>query len=362
MVRILIVTPWFPTADAPHSGTFVAREAAALADEHEVRVLHLDWTGSADDEIPRGANHEISRVLLRRTSPGAYRRAREIVTAASADTDIVHTHALTLLLPWLRTRVTDLPWVHSEHWSGLTSPETLGRAERAALRVLRPALDRPDVVIAESSRLAAAVAASRTGPIELVPCIVPEHAVVDPPRATALRLIGIGGLIPRKGPLLAVQALGELTRRGHDAELVWLGDGPLRDDVRREASRLGVDDRVDLAGAVPPSTVADRIDAANMLLLPTQGDNFCVVAAEALSHGRPIVSGYRTGAVDYADPSVSRMVEEQSGTAYADAVIDLWQSAGERSAAEVAATVAGRFTPRTVRTRLEQIYRSAGAV
>ncbi|QKJ20020.1 glycosyltransferase family 4 protein [Microbacterium hominis] len=361
-MRILIVTPWFPTAGAPQTGLFVAREAEALAEAHDVRVLHLDWTGPAGSpSAPAPTPYTVERVRLRRFSPLDDRRARHLVRTAARDADVVHTHALTLLLPWLATgRPADLPWIHSEHWSALTAPETVRGALAVALRLLRPMLRRPDVVVAESSRLAAAVDAIRTGPTAIVPCVVPEVPVLEPPGGEPVRLIGIGGLIPRKGPLLAVRTLRELVADGMPAELVWVGDGPERAAVIAEAARLGLADRVDLTGVLDSAGVGAQLDAAHALLLPTQGDNFCVVAAEALVHGRPIVSGSATGAVDYAQPRVSRFVSDQRPAAYAAAVRELLADTAALSAADVAATVADRFTPRAVRTALEDVYRRAG--
>lgn len=360
-MRILIITPWFPTAEAPQQGLFVHREAAALARSHDVHVLHLDWTGPTGATPPPAAGYALDRLPLRRSRPLDYLRARRAVRDAAADAGVVHTHALTLLIPWAVGRVTRKPWVHSEHWSGLTSPETLSSAERVVARTLRPALGRPDVVVTESSRLTTAVASARSGPIELVPCIVPEVAVQELPPRRPLRLIGIGGLIPRKGPLLAVAALSELRARGEDAELVWVGDGPEREPVVTAAAALGVGEHVRLTGVLEPVAVGQELDAAHLLLLPTQGDNFCVVAAEALVHGRPLVSGAQTGAVDYALPSVSRFVAEQTGAAYAEAVLDVRRATAGMTAEDIAATVADRFSEDTVARALERIYATAVA-
>lgn len=360
-MRILVVTPWFPTVDAPTSGLFVAREVESLAAEHDVHVLHLDWNGPAMVREPSPSPARVERVRLRRPVIGDYRRARRLVDAAAQGADVVHTHSLTVLLPWMSGRVTRRPWVHSEHWSGLTSPDTLGIGERVALRALRPALDRPDVVVVESSRLRAAVAARRAGPIAVVPCVVPESPVTNAPRGERLQLIGIGGLIPRKGPLLAVGAVAELVARGVDAGLTWVGEGNLRADVERDVAALGLGDRVILTGTLSGTAVTDALDRSDMLLLPTRGDNFCVVAAEALSRGRPIVSGSETGAVDYADAAVSRFVGEQSASAYADAVVDLRSATAHMTSAAVAATVKGRFTHEKVLADLDEVYRRAVA-
>lgn len=352
-----MVTPWFPTAAAPESGLFVAREAAALAAGHDMHVLHLDWTGDTRD-APLPHAFPVSRLRLRRSRPQDFARARRAVAEAAQTADVVHTHALPGLLPWLRRRPAPQPWVHSEHWSGLTAPETLGLPMRASLLLLRPRLAAPDVVVAESERLAAAIRPHRAGPTRIVPCVVPSLPTATWPDAP--HLVAVGALAPRKGPLLAVQALALLRGRGHDATLTWVGDGPQREAVQVEAARRGVHGSLTLTGTLDTAGVARELGRGRLFLLPTQGDNFCVVAAEALTAGLPVVSGAATGAVDYADPTVSRFVSSPDAAAYADAVEDLLGATAGSSPAEVAATVAGRFSGEVVRAALENVYRDAG--
>lgn len=354
-MRILVVTPWYPTQDAPDSGVFVAREAEALAAEHDVRVLHLDWNGPRD-RAQREGGASVRRLWLRRARPGDYVRARRAVRRAAEWADVVHTHALPGLVPWLVGRPSGKPWVHSEHWSTLSSPETRGRAERLALRVLAPLLRRPAVVVAESSRLAQAIRRTRSGPTAIVPCIVPSVAVTDPPRE--MRLVGIGGLNDRKDPILAVDAVAALRDRGHDVHLTWVGGGPLRDAALSRAAQLGITQHVTLTGTLPSESVSQQLHAASALLLPTRGDNFCVAAAEALVHGRPIVSGAATGAVDYAPPQLSKFVVPRDAGAYADAVEEVLAAAAEIPASRIAAMVADRFTPAAVSAALGDIYRA----
>lgn len=324
---------------------------------HEVTVLHLDWQRSSPLGTEVSAAYEYHHESLDRRDPRAYARARRIVADAARDHDVVHTHALTGLIPWLLGRpARNRAWVHSEHWSGLSAPETLALGERCALAILGPRLARPDAVVAESSRLAAAIARFRAAAIDLVPCVVDTPAAVESRSEDAIHLIGVGAITARKGPLLAVETLAELVSRGLEATLTWVGEGPQRERMLQEASDRGVLDRVRLTGRLDDDGVSRELNAANMFLLPTQGDNFCIVAAEALAHGRPIVSGAATGAVDYADPSVSRFVTEQTGVAYANAVEDLARATAELAASQIASTVTDRFTPTTVATALTAIY------
>jgi glycosyltransferase involved in cell wall biosynthesis len=341
---------------------FVRREVEALSSAHEVTVLHLDWQQGMARSNELAGGYAYRHEALSRVDPRAYARSRRIVAELARTHDIVHTHSLTGLIPWVVGRpAKGIPWVHSEHWSAIAAPETAGLAGRCALALLGHRLRRPDAVIAESSRLAAGIRRFRAASTEIVPCVVDPVDVVRAPEPFPLRLVSVGGLIPRKGPLIAIEALELLTQRGVDAALTWVGDGPLHDDVLAEAAHRGISDRVRLTGGLDDEGVSHALGAAALFLLPTQGDNFCVVAAEALTHGRPIVSGAATGAVDYAAPEVSRFVAEQTGSAYADAIVDLASATADMQAVDIAETVKGRFTRATVCAQLSDIYQRADA-
>ena len=359
-MRILVVTPWFPTSASRESGIFVEREAAALAEAHDVRVLHLDWNQRGADAV-NTEGVTVDHVELHRARLGDCRRARAVVRDAAVHADVVHTHALPGLLPWTAGRPSPRPWVHSEHWSGLTAPQTLSVPERLVGRVLSPVLDRPDVVVAESGRLAEAVRRHRRGATQIVPCVVPAVEVAPaPPRTGAVRIVAVGGLIERKGPAIAVRAISVLRRAGLNATLTWVGSGPLRPELDGLVAEEGLVDAVTFTGSLDSVGVSAHLDDAHLFLLPTQGDNFCVVVAEALMHGRPIVSGAATGAVDYVDLRYGQFVTGTDPAAYADAVRALLARTDDTASDAIAATVRDRFAPATVRAGLEAVYRSAG--
>ncbi|MGV8972728.1 MAG: glycosyltransferase family 4 protein [Rhodoglobus sp.] len=362
-MRVLMVTPWFPTADSAESGIFVLRDALAVGAEHSVSVLHLDSASVAAARSGATTVGGVStvRVPFNRWRPRDWSVALKAVRAAAANADVVHTHALTGIVlfafarPGKRTR-----WVHTEHWSGLTAPETLSPRGRIARRALMPILGRPDAVIVACERLAMTIRTVRSKPIVTIPCVVvPPLRVAEAPRDPALlRIVGIGGIIERKGAMCALETVAELDRRGITAHLTWVGDGPQRDELEERALALGLRDRLFLTGSLSEVEVGTQLDAADLFLLPTLGDNFCIVVAEALSHGRPIVSGADTGAVDYSRPSVSRFVDDaRNPVAYANAIIDLRSSTEHLSADEIAETVRDEFTPERVSRLLAETYR-----
>jgi glycosyltransferase involved in cell wall biosynthesis len=358
-VKVVAVTTWFPTARAPSRGSFVVRDLQAISHHDDVRVVHL--VSPADDDGSRRLLHEgldVLRVPMDPTRPDQVLAAARTLHRALVGADVVHSMAFSSLLPFA-VRRPRVPWVHTEHWSALTTPGTLPAPARAGLPVLSQLLSRPDHVTAVCDFLAQPVrAVRRTRPTSVVPCIV-EPGPVAPRRDRAdgsLRLVSTGGLIDRKDPLVAVRTLAELAARGVDAHLTWLGDGPLKDQVLALAEELGVTDRLRLPGTVDADAVRAALAAADMFFGPTRADNFFVSAAEALVAGRPVVLGSTGGQGEYVDGSVGVLVGVQDPVRYADAIVDLDARTRSMPADRIAATIGDRFSAAHVGRAYHDVY------
>lgn len=359
-MRITAVTTWFPTAKAPSRGSFVVRDLHAIRRVHAARVVHLVAPG--DDDGTRRSRHEgieVLRIPMNPTDPLSIARAAHALPRALRGAQIVHSMAFSSLeaLALARPRV---PWVHTEHWSALTNPDTLGRPQRLALPVLSSLLALPDVATSVCEYLARPVRAARgKKPTRIVPCVV-EPYVPAPRRPRSdgtLRLVSVGGLIDRKDPLLAVEILAELRRRDVDARLEWVGEGPLAERTSTLAADLGVDEFLHLAGTTDQRGVRDALARADLFLGPTKGDNFFVSAAESVIAGRPVVVGTAGGQGEYLFPSTSRLVAGRSAGEWADAILDMDRQSAATSAEEIAATIGDAFASRIVGAAYNAVYR-----
>ncbi len=356
VVRILVITPWYPTIASPVAGVFVRRDTELVADAHEVELLHLadpallspaDIAADADSPFP------VHRLSMSRSRPGDLLAAWRRIRALSRDFDLVHTHAFPVLMPFLGHRFRR-PWVHSEHWSGIGDADSLTARGRLVRRLTGRLLRRPDVVTAVSSHLLDQVRRFRSGPTMIVPSVVPEVAPVpverDPER---LRLVAVGHLVEGKDPELAVRTVRELRRRGVPSTLEWVGDGVLR--PRLEELIAGDPDIV-LRGALGRKGVSRALSTADVFLLPTRGETLCLSAIEAISHGRPVVIGDRGGQRDYIAAENGRLVGPRTPEAYADAVLDVRAHLDSLTPETVAASIRGRFSPAAVLAGYEKAF------
>ena len=92
----------------------------------------------------------------------------------------------------------------------------------------------------------------------------------------------------QKRPVDAVRIFGAVAEEHPSAMLVFVGGGEKEGAVAAEAERLGLGDRVRLAGY--QTNIPDWLAAATVWLLPTERENFSVAVLEALAAGCPVLS------------------------------------------------------------------------
>ena len=357
-MRVLVVSTWYPSGERPGETPFVPRHVRAAARHHDVRVLHLrllrtgpavpeEWDGVPVLRLPF---HPLRPLTLLR----AYAALRRHLTGA----DVLHTmpfSAALVCLPLAGRR----PWVHTEHWNGVLTPEQNGPVWRllaGSRRILRV----PDRVTGVSTMMCDVL--RRFAPAERVERIgnVVDHAahVTDPPRGHTLELVAVGALREIKDPLLAVDTVALLRAAGHDVRLTWCGSGGLEQEVRERARRLGVGERVQLLGSVGADEVQRRLAAADVFLLPSRSETFCVAAAEALAAGRPVVMGALGGQGDFVHPGNGRLVAERTPEALGGAVLDVVADPGLLGPEAMAAEIRSVYGSERIGADLDRLYRS----
>ncbi|HST92030.1 MAG TPA: glycosyltransferase, partial [Brevundimonas sp.] len=105
-------------------------------------------------------------------------------------------------------------------------------------------------------------------------------------------LLCVGGLIPRKGVDLVLEALAKRP----DCNLLIAGGGPLRATLEAHARRLGVAGRVRFLGEVAHADLPSVYAAADVLVLASSREGWANVLLEAMACGTPVVATNVNGA------------------------------------------------------------------
>lgn len=152
-----------------------------------------------------------------------------------------------------------------------------------------------------------------------------------------LRLVSVCRFIAKKGLGDALAAFARLRGAGVDAELLLVGDGPLRDALVAKARALGVADRVRFAGYVEPARLPELLRGHDLFLHPSvtprDGDKEGVPTTilEAAACGLPVVAT-RHGGIPEAveDGATGCLVAEGDVAALAERLIALARDAALR--------------------------------
>lgn len=131
-----------------------------------------------------------------------------------------------------------------------------------------------------------------------------EPGPEPPPPPAEPRLAFVGRLIPIKGIEDLLDAVARL-----DAPvavtLELAGDGELRADLERRAAGLGLDGTTFLGRVAPATAVLER---ASVVVVPSHGEGFGMVALEAMERGRAVIATTVGGLPEIVEDGVTGLL------------------------------------------------------
>jgi len=108
-----------------------------------------------------------------------------------------------------------------------------------------------------------------------------------------LPVIGyVGSLTARKRPETMLDLARESVRRGVDAQIWIVGDGPLAESLRRDVQAADLSGRVVFWGA--RKEVFPIMRRMHLVVIPSEYETYGLVALEAMTLGKPVI-GYDVG-------------------------------------------------------------------
>jgi phosphatidylinositol alpha-mannosyltransferase len=293
LMRIALVTEYY----YPHLGGVCehvhhfAREARALGHDVDIITSCIPDSGAAPPHVirlgrsvPWYINGSQSRITVGRSL-----RARMRAVLREGRYDLVHVHSpLTPVLPMLAVEESPVPVVGTFH---TYFERSLGY--RCFRRRFQSLLDRLSAAIAVSPSTVVALERYFDADWRIIPNGVdaslfsPEAALPRPDGMVADRpvILFLGRFDPRNGLSTLIDAFKRVKARGHRAQLVVVGDGPLRSIYRRQAAG---DPDIVFVGPVLHGRPAYYLHST-MYACPTTKASFGITLLEAMACGVPIV-------------------------------------------------------------------------
>jgi len=178
----------------------------------------------------------------------------------------------------------------------------------------------------------------------------------DPDHPTVLFA---GRQIPEKRPVVLVGAILDAAARVPGLRGVLLGDGPEHAAVLDEIQRTRAP--VDAPGFVPAARVADELDRAMCMALPSIREGYGMIVIEAAAHGVPsiVARADDNAAVELIEHGVNGFVADPDRLA--PAIVDVHR-AGEALRASTRAWYAAHAAELSIEASLDRVLASYGSI
>jgi teichuronic acid biosynthesis glycosyltransferase TuaC len=313
-MRVVVVAEYYPRARDPVLGVWAHRQALAARDagaDVEVVVLHRPLPSLAAlrggrpsallEPLRQPLRAELDGLRVhyvpfvappRPLSYGSWGAWAAPSLAAALRRlrrrfpfDLVHAHYAAPAGDAVRRARTGRPAVVSVHGGDLLS---VPDRSAAAARAVRGALASARLVLANSAGMAARAAelgARETRVVHLGTDLPPAET----PEVTQPTLATVAHLVARKRHVDVLRALWLLRDSHPDLRWTVVGDGPEREPLARLAAELGVSERVELRGALPPAEAVAAGRRASAFVLPSVDEAFGVAYVEAMAAGVPAI-------------------------------------------------------------------------
>ncbi len=204
------------------------------------------------------------------------------------------------------------PFIVSQHFVSNGAP--LGWDGRMASTLERYAVHRADVVTSASQLMVKEL--NRLGwlrkkRVEIIPYAIDWQSwcAVKPVSTTSPVVLFIGRLDRLKAPELLIEAVGMLRETMPEVRAIFIGkSNGERDGVPYVEWLKGLAEKAggcEFVGEVPREALPQYLEQARVVAVPSQFESFSLVAAEAMSAGRPVVLTESTG--------ISELVREFGG-------------------------------------------------
>ncbi|HEX2774935.1 MAG TPA: glycosyltransferase, partial [Micromonosporaceae bacterium] len=313
------------------------------------------------------------RSLVPQISPRQDRTALQTLARIYADGgyDVVHTHSAKAgalgRLAAVRAGVPRI--VHTLH--GFPFHQFQPWWQRAAyVGIERHLGRRTHALLAVGSGVAAEAIRRRLALPEQIrtipPAVEPLAGGVGPARRglarrrlglpTGIRLVGTVGRIDyQKAPEQWIDALASVP--GDDVWGVWIGDGPLRDDLLAYARKRGVDQRFRLLGQ--RDDVAELLPAFDVFALASRYEGLPCALIEAMEAGVPVAATAVNAVPDLVVPGETGLLAPAGaprllGRAIAHLLDE--PAEAQRMATAARRQLGARYTPEALGAVLDRIY------
>jgi len=379
-MHVLFIPSWYPTVAAPGSGSFFVDQARALSmlgaevgvcypELRSLRALslpslvenHLQWTCAEEREVHvvrwHGRNIPSARVSAK-LFVAASCRAYQIYQKRFGRPDIIHAQSALWggVAAMQLSAEEGIPFLVTEHSSAYPrheirpwewpSVERCFRASTQAACVSPFLADELHTALPEVS-------------FTVIPNMVDAtfFTLSPAPKGNSTpSFLTVAGLNQKKGIGVLLEAFALYRQSGGCWNLEIGGDGPLRQQLMQQATRLHLEESVRFLGQLTRLQVREAMWRASAFVLPSRVETFGLVVAEALATGLPVIATRCGGPESILTPDDGLLVESDDQLGLANALATMARTASSYTAEDLRERCVKRFGSVGVGEQLLDVY------
>ncbi len=303
-MRILHVTPWFPTEENPLHAIYVERQINSLSGLCQQMVLHIDLNFGAGPNL-RTQKNGVLRIQQRVVFTSwrlrewiFYRILKRELRRLNAHESFSHINFFIAypalihygkLKPYLPVKK-----LITEHWSAYQFNFNVESVPDRLRKIFHHEI--PLAVVSHSLANDIRKFSGVMPPITVIPNVVDTKIFNCQNQIRGNYYFTVSLWKYPKKPLELLEVFRKLKEVGRPQELVIGGYGPEEDNVLKFIKDYDLGDVIRYVGRLWPEQIAEEMNRAKAFILPTDYETFSVVIAEALSCGCPVIAS-KSGAI-----------------------------------------------------------------
>lgn len=373
-MRVIVVGRGLPSKRYPLHGIFEFDQAKALADQgHDVFYVAVDirsirrWRKWGRVRfIKEGVKVEVVNIPLVRSSHPIFTKIKQSIfektvrkiIKSHGEVDIIHTHFLEngyLAKKFIDS--SDIPVVHTEHYSGLLS-QPLNPVVKSKGEQVYPDVDQ---LITVSTHLSESIEENFHVDSVIIPNIVDNGLFTYEKRSKSnhnhFDFISTANLVKSKGMDVLIEAFVHAFSTNESARLFIYGEGPEREHLEQIISQNNMQEQIYLMGLTDREDIAKKMKDSDAFVLASKFETFGLAYIEALAAGLPIISTKCGGPEDFITEENGILVPVNDSIALEKALLKMYKDIDNYNKYEISQAIGHKYSPEKIAQKNLAVYR-----
>ncbi len=319
---ILFLPSWYPSKNLPLDGNFIQRHAEVIAIKRDIVVLHV--LAADKDELlvqPNTPHFTEVTVLFKKSKLPLvkyvqyykqYQKGYSKIIELYGSPKFCHVHVIWFagLFAWWLQYKKNIPYIVSEHWSGLLS-ENIKKLSSFKLFAIKKVLYNALAVTAVSKHLTDSIQQLTHTPVTVVSNVVDdiffEHHTQQ--KFEKFTFICVSNFVKLKRTPQIIKSFEKAVELGLDANLILIGEeGDDKHICRDIAQQSLATNRISILPEINKNEMASLMSKCHALISFSEYETQGVTVLESLAVGNPVITSDILPFQTYIDSSKGLLV------------------------------------------------------